>query len=81
MGAGGAPPAGEAPAAEAAAERPVLLAKTPAPEEARESKSSERERQQVCFWCLSTTAGLTTLGTRVYFVGDGADAALQPAAD
>lgn len=39
VGAGGAPPAGEAPAAEAAAEGPVLPAETPAVEEARESKS------------------------------------------
>lgn len=41
MGVGGAPPAGEAPAAKAAAERPVLPAETPAAEEARESKSMD----------------------------------------
>lgn len=38
MGAGGAPPAGETPAAQAAAQRPVFPTETPAAEEARESK-------------------------------------------
>lgn len=49
MGVGGAPPAGEAPAAEAAAQRPVFPAETPAAEEAREGKNlKETYSERMC---------------------------------
>lgn len=57
VGAGRAPPAGETPAFQTAAERPVLHAETPAAEETREGKTrgniGEEEHQPHCSVCVS----------------------------
>lgn len=76
MGVGGAPPPREAPAAEATAEGPVLPAEAPAAEEAREG---ERRKRAVCS-SNGTSLNPQTCVRLGFFVGDGADAALQPAA-